>query len=72
MQQKVEITLTRHIEDGVSELVPRLEVAVLVDELCEGQVHVKLVRVRVLSCTLQRLDGLCADLVVLLHSERIH
>lgn len=40
---------------------------VFLNELCERQVHVILVWVRVLRCALQVLDGLGADLEVLLY-----
>lgn len=42
---------------------------VFLNEICEGQVYVILVWVRVLSCALQLLDGLGADLEVLLYKR---
>lgn len=52
--------------DDISQLVPRLQVIVFLNELCERYINVKLVWVRVLCCTFQLLNGLRANLEVLL------
>lgn len=65
------LLVTGHIEHNIFELIPRLQMTVLLNEICEWQVHMILVWVRVLHSSLQVIDGLGADLEVLLCNMEI-
>lgn len=63
------ILCTWNAEDDITQLISRLEIVVFLNELCQWEVDMILVWVRVFRSSLQVLDGLGADLEVLLHIQ---